>query len=497
MAVTLVIQLYTARVFLNTLGASDYGVYTLVSGVIFMFGFLQDTLTRSSLRYLCFYKEKDDILNQKRVYSISIILHVIISLFIILNLYFISDFLFSGFLKIEEERIDAARLVYYFMIASFTFTVISVPFDSILNANENMFYYSIIGILESVLKLVLAIYLPYANNDKLVVYAFVLSIITITSLIIKRVYCHIKYEECEFRITYYNKTLAKKMISYAGWNFFTSITSLLSFNSIPLLLNYFFGTIINAAQGIAGQVNGVISQFSSNMMKALSPTITKSGSNNNIDKMIIFSMTGTKLSFLLVCLLVVPIIVECSYILKLWLINVPAWTETFCTLVLLNTLAYQLISVFADCIYANDKIKNYCIIKGILNILPVFLGYFAFAKGGSPYMVYVILILIWDIIGGVVIIGYNKKIYGLQVSKYIKDLLVPSISIFLVSFILGRSVSCLIAPSLIRLLLSVMITTFSIIILSCFLLFNNEEKKLIWNIFATTKDKIYMMINNN
>ena len=195
MITTFVVALYTARVCLNVLGASDYGLFTLIAGVIFMFGFLQDTLTRSTLRYLCYYKTQNNILYQTKVYSISIFLHLAIALVIIFNLLLVTNFLFSGFLKIDPDRIYAAKMVYFCMIASFSFTVMSVPYDSVLNANEDMLYYSLVGIIENVLKLGLALYLPFVESDPLIFFSVVSACITILSLLVKRFYCHLKYEE--------------------------------------------------------------------------------------------------------------------------------------------------------------------------------------------------------------------------------------------------------------------------------------------------------------
>lgn len=478
MAANLLISLYTARVFLNTLGPSDYGLYTLIAGVIFMFGFLQDTLSRSTLRYLCFYKTQENLLFQKKVYSISILMHLVISLIIAFNLIIIADYLFSGFLNIDAERIHAARMVYYFMIASFAFTVMSVPYDSVLNANEDMLYYSVIGIIESLLRLALAIWLPFVEADKLIFYSFFLACITVFSLIVKRIYCHRKYKECRFSFALFDKGIAKQMTSYAGWNFLTSITSLIAFNSMPVLLNNFFNTVVNAAQGIASQVNGVLMVFSSNLLKALNPTITKSGGVYDIQKTLRFSLTGSKLSFLITCFISVPIIIECSYILKLWLVNVPEWAPVFCSLLLIRSLSNQLVTVYAECIYASDNIRNYCIIKGILNILPIAIVYLWFKMGGAPYIVYITLFLCWELLGGMVIIYYNRKMYKLNIFSYLRQLVLPCFGILLVSLAIGYAINVLFEESFIRLLSNTLLSCFIISVLSWIMVLDKEEKDL-------------------
>lgn len=479
MVVSMLVSLYTARVFLNILGASDYGLYILLSGVVLMFGFLQGTLTRSSLRYLCYYKAQDDIINQKKVFSISFFLHLVISLIIAINLLILSCFLFSGFLNIDGNRIDAAYIVYYCMIISFVFSVMSVPYDSVLNANENMLYYSAVGIVESLMRLGLAVYLPFVTSDRLIFYAIFMCSINILVLIFKRFFCHWKYKECCVSLSYYDKSLSKSMISYAGWNFVTSITSLLSFNSMPLLLNFFFGTVLNASQGIASQVNGVLGYFTTNMQKALMPTINKSGGIHDIDKMMNFCRTGTKLSFLISSFFAIPIMVECPYILDLWLVDVPEWSVVFCILLMVQTVAEQFTTVYSDCIYANTDIRNYCLVKGFLNILPLFLVYIAFKYGAAPYMLYVIIIICWDVLGGMVIMYFNKQMYNVDLIYYVRHEVLPYTLFFLFVYLGGLMVTLVLETSLSRLLINTMLTCSLFVFISYKFILNNSERSLV------------------
>lgn len=491
MVVSMLISLYTARVFLNVLGASDYGLYTLIAGVIFMLGFFQDMLTRATLRYLCFYKANEDLLNQRKVYSISMMFHIGIAIIIALNLILLMDFLFSGFLNIDVDRVQTARKVYYFMIASFVFTVMTVPYDSVLNANEDMLYYSIVGIIESVLKLALALYLPYANIDKLFFFSLVTAIITVLSLIVKRIYCHLKYSECKVKWAYFDKIIARNMVTYAGWNFLTSISSLVAFNAMPVVLNIFFGTIANAAQGIASQINGVMTSFSTNIQKALSPVITKTGSGRtDIDTMKQFALSGSKISFLILAFLSVPVIIECPFILKVWLVNVPQWAAIFSVLLLIRTITNQLVSVYADCVYASENIKNYCIIKSVLNILPVILVYMLFKYGAAPYMLYVALFLCWELMGGIVVIYYNRRLYGQDIKAYFHHLLLPCMTVLTMCIALGYAVDTVLSESLYRLLLNIIISSLTIAVLSWKMVLDDKEKSMIIGVYTKMSSRV-------
>jgi len=477
--ITMTISLYTARVILNTLGASDYGLYGLISGVVFMFGFLQDTLTRATLKFLCFYKANNDRKSQTKVFSISFILHMFIAILAFLILVIVSNYLFSGFLKISENRIGVAKYVYYLMIVNLVFTIMSIPYDSALNANENMQYYSIVGIVESMLKMILALCLPYVSYDKLLLYSLILAIISISSLIAKWIYCYIKYDECKLRLSLFDKKIAISMATYAGWNLWTLVTYVVSFNSIPVLLNFFFGTIVNAAQSIVSQVNGVLISFSTNMLKSLTPVLNKTSGANEFDSMMKFGHTGTKLSFLILCFFSVPILVEGQYIFKLWLVNVPEWTIVFCVMQILRSLANQLTTVYVDCVYTNSKIKKYCIIKSILNILPIPFVYLMLSFGYAPYITYVIFFVFWEFLGGYVVIYFNRKMYNLNLHEYIYALVFPCVGMLLVECTLGYAFTYTMEASLIRLILNSILVSSLYVIISWFVILRKQEKYLI------------------
>lgn len=487
--VSSLVSLYTARVFLNVLGASDYGLYNLMASVIFTFSFFQALLTRSTLRYLCYYKGLNDMESQKRVFSISFLLHIGIAIVIVVALPLLAIFFFSGFLNIEPDRVFAAKWVYYLMIVSFVFTVLSVPYDSVLNANENMFYDAIIGISESILRLMLALILPLVFWDKLIFFSIVICSITVISLTIKRVYCHLKYKECKVQLKLYDKKLAKEMISYAGWNFTTAITSIVSFSAMPVLLNIFWGTLLNAAQGVANQVNSALTMFSSNLLKAINPVIMKSG-GNDVKRMHELSLTGSKLSFSILSLFAVAIIVECPYILKIWLNNVPDWTVIFCELLLIRSLFNQMITVYIDCIYASKDIKNYCIIKSVLNILPLFIVYFLFSCGSAPYSLYIVMFICWELFGGVVALYYNNKMYQLNVSGYIRYLALPCIADLIISLLGGYAVTLFLEPSLERLILNVVFTFLLQLCLVWYIILDQKERLLVKSLINSAKEKV-------
>lgn len=491
MAITMLISLYSTRVILDNLGEEDFGLFNLVAGVIVMFGFFQDTMTRATLRYLCFYKGEKNIEKQKIVFNVSFFIHIIIAIIICINLIIFSDYIFNNLLNINQERIEAAKDVYHFMIISFASTVLTIPYDSILNANENMFIYSIIGIIESICRLIIAVVIPFYSSDKLIFFAICTVIITINSLLIKRIYCHNKYEECKIKISLINKHIVYQMLSYAGWNFLTSISSLLSYHGLSVVLNLFWGTALNAAQGIANQVNGVLMNFSENILKALNPVINRAEGENNQNKLQILSFIGTKSTFIIFSFFALPIMFESKNILNLWLKETPKWTVIFCQLLLIRTLANQLTTVFASRVYAQGNIKNYCIIKTFFNLSPLFVTFFAFKNQYPPYSMYIIMLFFWEILGGYVILYFANKRCNINIQAYIKEILAPAVIIFISISAVNILITTYIDASILRILITFVTSTLVLFTMSWYIFFNKHEKDIILEKISRTKYKIF------
>ena len=286
MAITVFISLYVTRLILDSLGASDFGVFKIVGGAIAMMGFLNTTLANATQRFMS-YAEGEGILEKKRkIFNVSIVLHVAIALVTVILLLVAMIPLFNGIFNIEPDRVPAAKIIYYSLIFSTVLTIINVPYDAVMNAHENMLYYSIIGIFEALLKLGIAFACVHTTYDKLIVYGILMACVPLITLTIMKIYCHRHYEECVIAPRrYWDHTLVRQISGFFGWNFLTAISSLLSFQGIGIVLNNFFGTVLNAAQGIANDVNASLSHFSGNMMKALNPVIVKRAGAGDIDTM--------------------------------------------------------------------------------------------------------------------------------------------------------------------------------------------------------------------
>jgi O-antigen/teichoic acid export membrane protein len=200
MAFTVFVNLYSTRLVLNALGVADFGIFGVIGSVLGMLGFLMAALASTTTRFVNYYEGKGEIEKLKIVFNNSILLHVALASFLVVILELALPFLFDGILNIPVNRVYAAKMIYHFMVVSTFFSVITVPYDATINAHENMLYYAVTGLLESVAKLGIAFYLLYTLSDKLIIYGFLTAILSIFLLFIKQIYCRIKYKECRLDI---------------------------------------------------------------------------------------------------------------------------------------------------------------------------------------------------------------------------------------------------------------------------------------------------------
>lgn len=477
MGVTVFVSLYTLRLLLASLGAADYGIFTIVGGAIAMLGFLNSTMANATQRFMSYSEGEGNLEQKKKIFNISIILHVFIAILtcILLMVAFVP--LFNGVLNIQPERVNAAKIVFLCLVFSTMLTIVNSPYDAVMNAHENMLYYSIIGIFESLLKLSIAIYCLYTLYDKLIVYGLLMAMVPLITLTIMKIYCHRHYEECVIvPRRYWDGTLVRQIATFSGWNFLTAVSSLFTFQGMGLVLNHFYGTILNAAQGIAQQVNSQLSQFSVNMMKALNPVIVKNAGARRYDMMNIATLAGCKFSTYIMLLFAIPLIIEMPYVLRIWLVEVPDWTVLFCILQIIVGVICQMADSASSAIYAQGNIKWYAIYKSLMNLLPVIIAYMSFAFGGSPYWLYVPMIVVWGIGGDIVIVRYAQVLCGIPIKLFIKDVLSRVIGVSAVMLLMGCSLKFFLNESFLRLILCCLMTTIGLLISLLSFGISNEER---------------------
>lgn len=436
MGITMFISLYTTRLILNSLGASDFGIFNIVGGAIAMLGFLNSAMASATQRFMSYSEGEGNKEKQKSIFNISLVLHFTIAFIIGFALLIVGYFFFNGILNIPANRVFAAQVVYGSLIVSTMFTVMTVPYDAVMNAHENMKYYALVGILESLLKLAVAFACVYTICDKLIVYGILMTCIPLVTLTIMRVYCHKHYEECVIAPRkYWDKGLMKEITGFAGWSFFSSTSGIVTQYGFGIIINIFFGVLLNAAQGIANQVSGVLMTFSQNALKALNPIIVKSEGTNNYKKLIYTTLLGCRMSFVIFGLFSFPIMFYMPYILRLWLGEIPEWTVVFCRLQLLRILSEQLTLSLGTAISAHGVIRNYTLSRSILNMFPILIIPVLFILDFPPYWLYIVWIVCWSVLGGLIALYYSNKLVKLSFQTYWHDVFKPCMTVSIITIL--------------------------------------------------------------
>lgn len=496
MGITMFVSLYTTRLILNSLGASDFGIFNIVGGAIAMLGFLNAAMASATQRFMSYAEGEGIKSKQKSIFNVSFVLHILISLLVGIALLVAGYFFFNGILNIPPDRIFAAQVVYGSLIISTMFTVMTVPYDAVMNAHENMLYYAIVGIIESFLKLAVAFACVYTTSDKLIVYGILMACIPLITLTIMRVYCHKHYEECIIAPKrYFDKGLMKEMTSFAGWNFFTSASSMMGFYGQGIILNSFFGTILNAAQGIAAQINGQIQVLASNMLKALNPVLGKSAGANNKELLIKSTLVGAKYSAALYTMIALPIVIETPNILQIWLHQVPEWTIIFVRIQLIRSFIEFQFYTLQGTINASGKIKKYSIWSSFCYILQLPLIYLCFHLGLPPYSMYIVAIVCGNLFVYIGLFYVVNQLYQLSLYIYIKNVQIPLFITTVVATIPIYSIKYLISiHSILTLVIYFGISILIFLILFYLLACNKIEKELIKNLKQTLCNKINIKI---
>lgn len=368
----LVISLYTSRVVLNTLGVVDYGINNVVGGVIAMLGFLTSSLSAASSRYITYDLGKGDMSVMKKTFGNILTINFILAGIVLVIGETLGLWFMSTQLQIPQERETAAMWVYQFSIFSSVLAVISVPYNATIIAHEKMSAFAYMSIADAVLKLLIVYLLIVIPYDKLVIYAILYFCIQVFDRVVYGIYCSRHFDETHAKLRYDGK-LFREMFVFAGWTMNGNLASIGYTQGLNILLNVFFGPAVNAARGIAVQVQGVCQQFCSNFQMALNPQLTKNYAQGNLDEMHRLLIKSSKFSFYILFFIVLPLMFEAGFVLKLWLGIVPEHTIAFLRLILIAGLLYTLSNPIIVSVHATGRLKKFQIIEGtmLLTIIPI------------------------------------------------------------------------------------------------------------------------------
>ena len=470
----MLVSLYTSRVILQTLGVEDYGVYNVVGGVISMFTFLNSAMSSATSRYITFEIGKGNMEQLKKVFSTSLQIHAIIALLIVILGETVGLWFLMNELVIPDGRMDAAMWVYQCSVVTAVVNIMSVPYNADIIAHEKMSAFAYISVLEIILKLAIVYLLVVLPFDKLKVYAVLVLMVGLLIRYIYTRYCHKHFEESHY-IHRIDKALLKEMSSFAGWSFWGNLAAILYTQGLNMMLNIFFGPVVNAARGIATQIQGVVQQFVANFQMALNPQITKTYASGELDKMHSLMFRSARFSFMLMFFLSLPIMLETSYILTLWLGIVPENTVIFARIIIAISLIYTIAN---PCVIANQatgKVKVYQAVVGGLLLLILPISYIVLKMGAPAYSVFIVHFCV-ESVAQFARMYMLRNMIDLPLLSYVKNIYLPIMGVVLLSVVLPMLVYNNMQEGIIRLLAVGMTCVISVAMTSLFIGMTRNER---------------------
>lgn len=423
MLLTLIVGLYTSRVVLRTLGVSDYGLYNVVGGVVTMFTFFNATLRTGTQRFLSFALGEGNLEKLKLVFSTAFYLHVFFSILLLVLIEVAGLWFLQHKLNIPEGREVAAYWIFQFSTLASVVTVIQVPYMSSIIAHEKMDIYAYMSIYDVIMKLLIVFMIQIIDNDKLILYGFLYLLVNITSAVIYNIYCRKHFDECKRVVFSYDKRIFKEILTFSGWNVFGCAAGAFQIQGLNILLNLFFNTIVNAARGIALQINNIIMQFVNNFLTAVNPQIIKLYANSQIEELNKLVTNSAKYAAYMLLFISIPVFVEEKFLLDIWLGDYPDYTLSFVRIILVQSLIQTMTRPIVTLCHATGKMKMPNLTAGsvLLAILPV--SYLLLLMGVDPNVVMIANIVPWileTIIDGYwvyryaqfPIISFMKEVYG-------------------------------------------------------------------------------------
>ncbi|MDR0227603.1 MAG: lipopolysaccharide biosynthesis protein [Flavobacteriaceae bacterium] len=472
------ITFYSSRILLRELGINDYGLYGVIGGVVAMFGSLRGIFASSIQRFLNYEMGKGSAKELNKVFSTGVIIHILLSLFFLIVAEIVGLWFLNYKLVIDPDRYNAANWVFQFSVFTSIITILTIPYDAVIIANERMKAFAYISILDAILKLIVILLLSYSNNDKLIFYAFLLFIISIIIRTISWRYCVVNFEESRFKFIW-NKKMLTDIGTFAGWNFLGNTAQTFSNEGLNIMLNIFGGTTVNAARSIAYQIRSVTMQFLSNILLAVNPHMIKLYSKKKEEDFMKLMFFVSKTSFYVIFIIVVPFVFFSETLLSFWLINVPPLADIFVKLILMYLLVRSFHSPIDTLFKATGEIRNYQIVDSVTLFLTLPISYVLLRNNYSVSCVFIVMFFV-ECLNLMCIVFLAYKMKKLEIGKYISKVILPCFKVSILCIPLCYFLIILLSERmLMNSLLVLMIVSISNVLGILLLGFNSDEKKVL------------------
>ena len=477
MLLVLVISLYSSRVVLQVLGVEDFGIYNVVGGFVSMFGFLNSSMTNSIQRYYNFSIGKEGEAALPNVYFAAFVIQTILAIIVLILVETFGLWYLYNKMVIPDGRMTAAFWLFQFSVISMLFVILEVPYASAVMAYEKMNFFAIISVLDAMLKLVVVLILPMFEGDSLIWYGVLILGITIINFLLYFIYSKRKFKYLQLKRVK-DGALFKGMLSFSGWNLFGTFALMMKEQGLNMVLNLFFGPVVNAARGVAYQVINAIRGFTSNIYTAARPQFTQSYAQGDSHRTIQLMFSTSKLCFILLLMLSLPVMFEADYVLKIWLgDNVPDYTQIFVVLVIISSLITVFNPAMSFVVHATGKMKTYQVAGALIDLLILPVAYLFLKMGFQPESVFIVSI-VFNIIQQIVSLIIVNKLVPFSIKEYIVRVWVPLSIVVLIAVIPLLGIHSFMSQGFLRLCIVVVVSSLVIMGLSYCAAFNNSERQI-------------------
>ena len=490
MVIVLAITLYTSRVILNVLGVEDYGVYNVVAGFVTMFGFFNSSLSNGVQRFYNYELGRNGEEGARRVYNMALLIQVLLAIIIVLPTEVFGLWYLHNKMVIPEGRMIAAEWIFHLSLLTFVLQIIQVPYTAAVMAHERMDFYAVISVLDVLIKLGVLFVISFLKSDALIMYGVLIAIVALLNLLLYLLYCKRNFSEIKIE-NVFRASLFKEMLSFSGWNVFGTLGHMLKDQGVNLILNFFCGPIVNAARGIANQVNGGLQSFVTNITIPVRPQVVQSYSQGNINRSLNLTCTISKLSCYVLLVMSMPIMLEIDYVLHIWLgDNVPTYTAIFVVIIVLNSFISNLNSAVSGLVHASGKMKVYQLCGGTISLVSVVFVYIAMLIWNIPSIALFVL-LVLDIIRQIVALMVLKSIVSeFSLMKYFHGVVIPFIAVALLSMVIPLLAHHFIPGGFLRFCIILIVSVLSVVVSVYVVGLNKNEKDIISNILNNLKTKL-------
>ncbi len=474
----LFINIYTSRVILEALGLVDFGIYNVVAGFVSMFAFLNTSLIACVQRFYNYELGANKDGGFQNVYVASLIIQIILAFLVVIVTECVGIWYINEQLVVPPDRLQATKVVFHTSVLSIVFVIIQVPYSAAIVAKERISYYALVGIIDVVLKLSVVFILPYINTDTLSAYGWLLLGVSAVDFFLYFIYFKTKFKTRIEKVENLS-ALIRSMISFSGWSTLGSLAQITKNQGLNIILNLFFGPIVNAARAVSFQIKSALVGFMGNIVTASRPQIVESYASRNFERAKSLFFSVSKISFLLMFLMVLPVAAEIDYILELWLgSNVPDYTDSFTLVILIIALIDIYNWPISVLIYASGKIRKYNVLTSITGLFVLPISYFMLKMGGSPISVYIVSLIISIIvqIQSVYILSETTQI---GVLEYLQKVIVPTMTLAGCSLFVPFMIVSSLSPGFARLIIVTIVSSLTICTIAYFVVLTKNERQKI------------------